>query len=140
MKVKIPEPVDDLEFYRLSIENKTFTKSELEKLVKNIESDLDKIYETELKTGKISFLNYQILFMTNNKEELGYMLDGGMFLSVKAGRECALPEFQCRYKNSFKKVLADPKSISQPLNIYLSITGARDTITTEVEAKDPKEN
>lgn len=139
MKVKFPEPAGStLVDYEKKIENKKFNFKELEELVKGFKKDLDEICNKL--NDKTTILSYSLVFQrVDNSEEIEFM-NGGFDLSVKGGREYALPDFKRGYKKAFESVLEKTREASYPLNIKISIIGLGDKITHEIEAKDPTQN
>ncbi len=140
MKIKLPVPAGGpVSLYELEIKNKQCERSELEKQIQEIEKNINPIIE-KLKTGEISIFNYLILFTrADTGERIGDPMSGGMALCVLGGKEYALPEFQARYKKHLQEVLELTKNQTYPLNIEIILEGARDSITTEVDAFHPDE-
>ncbi len=134
MKVKFPEPVAQLIDYSFKIEDKFFTGSKLEELINGLKKDFGNIVDKLDDT--ISIVSYELIFQrADNYENLGFM-SGGFDLSVKEGREYALPDFKRGYKETFKSILEKTKNAPYPLNIEISITGFGDKVTHEIDVKD----
>lgn len=134
MKVKIPEPVGvPLINYEKKIKNKRFNSKELTELVRGFEENLNNL---SLKLDKrTTILSYNLIFERADNSEIIEHMGGGFDLSVRGGREYAMPDFKRRYKETFKSILEKAKNSDYPLNIEISIIGFGDKITHKIEAK-----
>ena len=64
MKAKFPYFISPIEFYNLSVENKSFNREEIEKLLLRIEKDFDYVYENKI-NREIAIFDYQITITEN---------------------------------------------------------------------------
>lgn len=134
MKVKVPEPVSPAIFYEKIIKDRRFNFEDLEKLLNEFEKKLDDIYERL--NNKIAIFDYRIVLMNENNKKDVEFVTGLIDLSVKEGREYALPDFKKEYKKAFRTFLGKKENFSNPLYIEVAVIGFGDKIYHEVEAKD----
>jgi len=135
MKVKIPEPVGNpLIHYVREIKNQRFDDSELIKLIKKFEDDFDEV-STQL-DDRIRFFGYYLVFQRADNLKYLEIMDGGYFFEGEVKKRSSESPFKKQYQNLFNSILN--KRIDFPLNIEIELIGFRDTISKEVEVRNPK--
>ncbi|MBT4165520.1 hypothetical protein HOE04_00590 [archaeon] len=134
MKIKVPEPLNPITLYELTLQNRTYSKPHLKSLLRAIEKSLDKVCEIDLQKPDYTIAEYQVLILETDPEKyLGDYIRGGFDLSIKDTRKHSIKEFQEQYKESFKEI-SQLQNIQYPINISVCIIGFRDKITTELES------
>jgi len=143
MEIKIPEPAGpSSDLYDLNVEQQ-FDQQELEKRLRQIEADLDRICDEELKSGKYVIVEYLVsILRRDTNKHLGHD-QGGFVLIDEYTKKSCVPIFQKDYKRTFQKVLEQAKGQSFPARVVISVVGVGDCITETVEtnypSKDPNE-
>lgn len=142
MKVHFPEPVSPDVLYERDEDFYDLDYSELEELLRGVRTALN-ICVSKLKDPKYRVLDYYIVFSRRffkNEEPFtkifGDYLSGGGDLS-DGFREWNLKEFQKSYKKSLRKVKKDYLRSPGDLNFSAEIIGYKDSVSIEIEVKDP---
>jgi len=133
-KVGIPsEPVNPQILYKRDVEGKIYEKSELRELLSGWERDLDAVAE-ELKTGRFSFVTYQIeAIRTDIDRFAGLFISRGF--SYVGDRELmfSIRRFQNSYREEFARFLESEEYVLYPIALSAFVFGALDQISEEVD-------
>ncbi len=141
MKVKFPEPIGPEVLYERSLEFQNLSINELEDLLGGLETALG-IVCNKLNKNEFSIIGYEFIFYRGRLEDNDFVgndfMSGGMNLSANPERITdRISGFQKEYRNLFKKVKKDYEENPCLLSLNALLVGYRDSITHEIEAKDP---
>jgi len=141
MKVKFPEPIGPEVLYECFLEFQNLSINELKDLLGGLETALD-IVCNRLNKNEFSIIEYELIFYRGRLKDNDFIgndfMGGGMNLSANPKRITnRISGFQKEYKDLFKKVKKDYEENPSPLSLNALLVGYRDSITHEIEAKDP---
>ena len=138
IEVKVPEPISPVELYNVQIKDKQFNHDKLSNLLTKVERDLDDICGNRLNGNEISIVCYNMIMQKHNTSEyIGNLMEGGFDLSVEDGRKYSLPDFQERYKNSFRAALEEIGPHRLDLDLEFIVVSYIDKIVTKTKAFFP---
>jgi len=139
MKVNVPEPVDPVSLYRF-VQERDCAKGDLETMLRMVRLELDKICASTLQGKNYTIIEYEMTIERRDLEErLCFPVAGGFDLTVPNGRKYALPRFQNRYREAFQDATTNIGMEKTPIRVRIEVTGFRDKITRQVEARDPRQ-
>lgn len=140
MKAKIPEPTESIKLLESIKENWQPSNLSIELFLEKISRDIDSICEKRIKTGEIALFNYNIyIHSADYKKSLVAMSAFYDLYSHPAPLDRIVEDFRQEYKENFSNFLRDYKQNPFPVNISVLLMGSRDSITKEVDIKNPDE-
>ena len=135
--ITIPEPVGpDIRLYDFEVENYAFEESELETTLQEIEHGLDKVFN-EQEVRHFSYLGYQINILTFDNSNYLACVSGLVWFENIKNKERFIERLKQRYKQEFQEAMGKFRTLRYPLNIYVHVSGTRESVPVEVRARNP---